>query len=117
MSVPDSDKKILEKIIEYCLRISNSVERFGDSLDSFCKDYDFQNSVCMNILQIGELAGKLSSELKTEYPKMNWQAIRGMRNIFAHNYGSIDLERTWDTVKYDIPLLKSYCDKIIEDLN
>ena len=116
MSVLENDKKTIAKIIEYCLRITNTVERFGDSWDSFCSDCDYQNSICMSILQIGEFAGKPSDEFKEEYPDTNWRAIRGMRNIFAHDYGSMDLERTWDTVKCDIPALKEYCETLVSKL-
>lgn len=64
----------------------------------------------MNSLQIGELAGRLTSNF-VDYSKerINWRAIRGMRNLFAHAYGTMDLDRIWDTAITDIPDLKAYC--------
>ncbi len=63
----------------------------------------------MCILQIGELAGKLSVEMQSQTPDIPWREIRGMRNICAHNYGMIDLYSTWATIEKDIPSLKVRC--------
>ena len=62
------------------------------------------------ILQIGELAGKLSPELReASAEKIRWNEIRGMRNIVVHDYGSIDLDIVWDWANQDIPELKAFC--------
>ena len=64
----------------------------------------------MNILQIGELAGALSGDyVERTRRAMDWRSIKGMRNIFAHDYGSMDLERTWYTAVTDVPALKEFC--------
>lgn len=67
----------------------------------------------MCILQIGELVGKLSNEFKNTYNAMPWKDIKAMRNIATHNYGEIDLEVLWETVSTDVPILKEYCEKIL----
>ena len=46
---------------------------------------------------------------------MAWKAIAGMRDIFAHHYGSIDFEMTWNTSVEDIPELKAYLLQIQDD--
>ena len=66
----------------------------------------------MPILQIGELVKNLSDEFISKYSAMAWKAIAGMRDIFAHHYGSIDYEMTWNTSIEDIPALKEYLMKI-----
>ncbi len=43
-----------------------------------------------------------------------WPAIKGMRNIFAHNYGAVDIERLWETVISDIPQLRGFCEQTIQ---
>ena len=42
------------------------------------------------ILQIGELAGKLSDDFRHEHNQIPWQQIKATRNIVAHSYGSVD---------------------------
>ena len=66
------------------------------------------------ILQIGELVGKLTDEFRAEHPDVPWQQIKAMRNIVAHQYGTVDAEITWEIITEDIPKLKSYCQTIID---
>ena len=48
---------------------------------------------------------------------MHWNQIKAMRNIVAHNYGSIDAEILWETIENDVPQLKAYCLDILQTLN
>lgn len=110
----NKDIAILKHIIKYCDRIQKSLERFGRDFETFEKDNDFRDSVSMNLLQIGELAKKLSLDFRNSTEaEMEWKAIVGMRNLFAHDYGSMDIERIWETALYDIPKLKEYCEKTV----
>ena len=110
MKTPDRDLQILQHLLTYCNRIEQTVERFGEDKDIFLSDRDYIDSVSMNLLQIGELAGKFSDGfIERCKSEIDWRAIRGMRNLFAHAYGTMDIDRIWDTVIYDVPQLKEYC--------
>jgi uncharacterized protein with HEPN domain len=74
-----------------------------------------KNSISMCLLQIGELAGKLTDEIKAEYSEIVWRDIIAVRNRAAHAYGSMDMEILWDIATNDIPELKTYCENIIEE--
>ena len=112
MSFPDKDRQILAHILEYCIRIEKTVTRFGQDFDTFLSDQDYMDSVSMNLLQIGELAGKFSDAyVQNTRSSMNWRAIKNMRNLFAHDYGSMDKERIWQTATEDIPVLKAFCER------
>ena len=65
----------------------------------------------MCLLQIGELVGHLSEEYRNAHPQMPWRQMRALRNIIAHNYGSVDAETAWEIVKEDIPMLRAYCER------
>ena len=39
-----------------------------------------------------------------------------MRNMFAHDYGSMDIDRIWDTVVMDIPELENYCEEALNQI-
>ena len=115
MKLHNRDKSILMHIIEHCDRIQSSMARFGNDLDTFQNDNDLKDAVSMNLLQIGELAKKFSDEfINATRPEINWRAIIGMRNLFAHDYGAMDVERIWETAIYDIPQLSKYCKSKIE---
>lgn len=111
MKVRNSD--IVKHIENYCLDIETTVKRFGKDKAVFESDVDYRNSVCMSLLQIGELAGHLSEDFRDSTKEtIYWPAIKGMRNVFAHDYGAIDYDRVWCTVIEDIPVLLEFCRNI-----
>lgn len=109
------DRMILQKVIEYCDQIKQTVERFGCSYAIYEKDFIYRNACAMCILQIGELVGKLSTDVTQHYATVPWRGIKATRNIFAHAYGDVDLKVAWETIRKDIPDLKENCTKILAD--
>lgn len=106
---------ILEHIKTYCEDIESTIVRFGKDKAVFDTDRDYRNSVCMSMLQIGELTGHLSEDFRNGTKEtIYWPALKGMRNLFAHNYGAVDVEMVWETAVSDIPLLRSFCEKSIQ---
>jgi uncharacterized protein with HEPN domain len=92
----DPDVQRIRHIREYSERIAQTVKRYGDDYTVFMSDGDYFDSVSMKILQIGELAGGLSEEFRENTKgKMQWGAIRGIRNLFAHAYASMDKKGEW----------------------
>ncbi len=108
------DNSILLKIIKYCDEIADARISFGDSSDALKSNIHYKNSVSMSILQIGELVGHLSEGFRQGHTEMPWRAMRQMRNVAAHDYDNFDIGYVWDTVTNDIPALRSYCQRIIE---
>lgn len=103
------DISVLSHIIEYCERIAAMKTRFGDSLQAFRNDPEYQLAASMCVLQIGELAKHLSREATESISSIPWSQIKGMRNFFAHNYGAMDVEQTWETIDKEIPVLHQTC--------
>lgn len=114
MKALDRDRRILTHIISYCEQIDMAVERFGNSYDCFSADPVYRNAVSLCILQIGELVGNLSEEFRHGHPAIPWRQIKLMRNIVVHRYGTVDHTITWDVVERDIPVLRTYCGKVLE---
>lgn len=108
------DLQRLAHIKDYCVEIKQTIKRYGDSFDIFSSDTDYQKSISFSIMQIGELSNGLSEDYrkKTE-DVIPWSAIRGMRNLFAHNYGSMSCKIIWKTAKEDIPGLLSFAEKVL----
>ncbi len=112
MQSPDIQR--IEHIKEYCSEIIATIQRYGDTFEIFDKDLDFQKSISFSILQIGEHVGKLSDGFRAETNTINWSAIKGMRNFFAHNYGSMNRMIIWKTATCDIPNLLDFCNEILK---
>lgn len=57
------------------------------------------------MIQISENAKGLTIEYKSRHANIPWNAISGLRNRIVHDYGNVDLNVIFDTLKYDISQL------------
>jgi len=113
------DKKDIQRIRhikEYCEEINETVHRYGNDYGVFENDKDFYKSIAMSLFQIGELTVNLSEEFKeTTKEQIPWSAIRGLRNIFAHDYGRINKKFIWETATSDVKELLEFCEGVISE--
>ena len=63
------------------------------------------DSMMFRMIQLSENAKKLSEEYKRKRPEIPWNAIYGLRNRIVHDYGNVDLNMVFETLKNDIPEL------------
>jgi uncharacterized protein with HEPN domain len=116
MASYNRDAELLKHIIKYCDRILRAKDRFGASFEVFRRDFEYQSSCGMYILQIGELSKRLSAGLKSRCSEIPWRAIVDMRNLFAHDYENIDAEKVWGTISGDVEPLRAICNRIIAEI-
>ena len=107
------DRRILECIVKHCVNIEEDVSNISD--EEFYNDRKTQNSVCFDILQIGELAKSLSDEFVLSHNQVPWKDIKGMRDWVAHGYHTIKMSRVWNTATEDIKPLREYCELILKE--
>lgn len=107
------DRLILQKIVLYCQRIADNLDRYRHDFSAFEQDYLFRDACCMCVVQIGELVSQLSDEVKAQNKAIPWRIIKDSRNFYVHAYGSIDIPSVWDTLVNDIPALKTACEEIL----
>src|SRR4051794_1963811 len=101
------DKQRLLHVLESCNNILKATESFDEK--KFIDDFIVSAAVCNFIMIIGEAAGNLSKEYKELHTEFDWKVIKGMRNIIVHEYFGVDYTRVWNTVRNDIPKLKTAC--------
>lgn len=109
------DKATTDKILKYCGEIAETHKAFDYNRELFLdpeKGFIYRNAITMPILQIGELAKHLSENFRVKYDQIPWKAIAGIRDVFAHNYGSVDYEMTWITSTEDVRMLQSFLENI-----
>jgi uncharacterized protein with HEPN domain len=111
-SLSTKDYHLLELILEAIDKIEEYTSVYK-SVEQFNSDNRGFDATMMNFIIIGEMVGKLSDAFVKNYPDVEWQKIKGFRNIVAHNYFGIDAEEVWQIVNHKIPLLKSEIKKII----
>jgi len=112
--------------------------KFGDSvrlkhiLDAIAEiesyltevDYDaFLNNSIMRFAWIkqlgiiGEASDDISEEIKSQFTEIEWSQIKGMRNVFVHEYFGIDSRLVWEIIGYDLPDLKAKVTKIVDTIS
>ena len=110
----DRDQTIIRKMLRYCGQIEETHRRFREDAELFFDEDDgfvYRNAVSMPILQIGELAKNLSEDYRADHSMIPWRAIMGMRDIFAHHYGTVDYSELWHTSHEDIAALKDHLEQ------
>lgn len=65
------------------------------------------------LVVIGEAASHISATFKNAHPEIPWQGIIGQRNVLAHEYGEILVERIWLVATERIPELLLLLDPLI----
>jgi len=100
----------LKHVVEAADKVAEYID--GYDFDSFSEDSKTQDAVIRQIEIVGE-AGKnvldSSSVFEQEHPDIarDFQAARGMRNVLAHGYFSVDAQVVWNTAFASIPKLRS----------
>ena len=112
-SFRERDIDCLAAIADFCDRITATYERIGRTKEVFLTDNDYHDALLLNILQIGESAGRLSEECREYLNDLPWRAIIGTRNVIVHGYAGIDDEMIWSIVETDVPVLR---DRILDVL-
>jgi uncharacterized protein with HEPN domain len=81
-------------------------------IDKHMKDVDIEelnanevllDSMLFRMIQISENAKKLSIEYKDSHRSLPWDELSGLRNRIVHDYGNVDLNIVYETLKTDIP--------------
>lgn len=102
----DDIAESIEKIEEYTQ---------GKSWSDFSNDTELQDAVLRRLEIIGEAVKHIPDEVKGKYPEVEWKKVAGARNIFAHEYFGVKLERVWDTIVNDLSLLKQQAEKLLSE--
>jgi uncharacterized protein with HEPN domain len=66
-----------------------------------------QDAVIRNLQVLAESSQHISNGRKLSHPEVDWLALSGFRNVLVHDYLGVDIERVWNIVTNDLPLLKS----------
>lgn len=82
------------------------VEHMKDvDIEELSKNEILLDSMLFRMIQISENARKLTEEYRNTHTTIPWYALYGMRNRIVHDYGSVDLNIIFSTLKEDIPNL------------
>jgi uncharacterized protein with HEPN domain len=79
-------------------------------------DADLQLSLALTRLVeiIGEASKNVAPETREKFPQVPWRAIAGTRDRLVHAYFDVDLDRLWQIVAVDLPLLVAALPGVVE---
>jgi uncharacterized protein with HEPN domain len=100
----EREKRYLEHIAESIQLIEEYV-RGGRSV--FFEQRQVQDAVLRRLEILTDATAQLSPELKDRHRDIPWREIYGFRNIAAHAYLDIDLQRVWEIVMDYLPALRT----------
>ena len=79
----------------------------------FEQDKLLRSAVERQFLIIGEAAKQVSPGFQQAHPEVPWRGIVGLRNVLAHEYGEVLVERLWLFATRRTPELASVLDPLI----
>jgi len=104
----DRHRRFLTYILE---AIDLLEQRTRAGREAFLDDVDLQDAVLWRLQTLAEATNRLPPEVKSRHPEIRWRAIYGFRNIAAHGYLDLQLDRVWEIVENHLAVLKS----VVED--
>ncbi len=118
-----------ELVLEVLRQIEEAAVKIIDRFEPIRRISDFTHSsagvekmdaICMMLIVIGESLKNLDKitggTLLPQYPQVDWKKAKGMRDILAHHYATMDAEAVFYTCKEKIPQLLKTIQRILKDL-
>lgn len=65
---------------------------------------------------IGEAVKKVPRSARERYSRVPWREVAGMRDKLAHEYFGVNIQRLWQTVQDDLPILETTVERMLADL-
>ena len=113
MQPEQRDAALLWDMKQAASEIAQFVE--GLSYEEFASNKVIRYAVERQLLVIGEAAAHLSQTFRDAHHQIPWSSIIAQRNILAHEYGEILVERIWRVASERIPELVRILEPLIPE--
>ena len=67
------------------------------------------------LMVIGEAANHVTEAFQDEHPEIPWRQIVGQRNVLAHEYGEIMIDRIWSAATINIPAILKALEPLVPE--
>ena len=93
MSINRKDLSLLYDIYISCVNVLDFIK--GMKFYQFSEDRKTKSAVERELEIIGQVAKLITTETQDSLNNIPWSNIIGLRNILAHDYGSVLVEKVW----------------------
>ena len=108
-----------QKEMDLLMQMSNDIKAPEDFVANLSGLTAFR-ACGMSLQYITEIFVKIRNlcgrEFFHPYSSIPWDAVFGMRNFLSHEYGDVDAEGFFNTIKTNIPELIPVADQILADI-
>jgi len=102
----------LEDILESISRIRDYIGSLD--IEELKENKLVLDAIMRNLEIIGEAVAQMPEEIKNKYPQIQWRDIKDFRNVVAHHYFSINLQRIWDIIEHKLEPLETKVNEILK---
>ena len=121
------DKEIVLDILENMIDATQKIlyrNRDIKSINDYLKDDNtlmLLDSLCMQLIAIGEAVKKIdketNSELLKDYSQIPWREVAGMRDIISHHYFDLNAEIVFEVTTEHIEPLQNVLKEIVNNIS
>src|SRR5580704_8944911 len=107
------DEAYLWDMLDAAKEISQMVS--GKKAADFERDKTLRYAVERLLEIMGEAAKRVSKTFQHSHPEIPWKGISGQRDVLAHDYGDIVLEKIWVIATVEIPKVMTLLKPLVSD--
>ena len=101
-------------LLDMLIHAREAVDLFGGVRRADLEEDEIKELALTRIVEvIGEAANRVSLPTQERYPEVPWGEIIGARNVLAHGYDEVDLDKLCDIVRNHLPPLISQLEAIV----
>lgn len=75
-----------------------------------------EDAILHQLTVVGEAVGRLSEPVKAQAPEVNWQRVKGLRNVITHEYHRVEMDIVWAAVDNHFPALEQAARRLLDGL-
>lgn len=106
------EQERLRDIKDAIAAIRHHLEQAGETTAAK-EDPLLHDALLFQFVVIGEAVKHLASETRDSSPEIPWTDIAGLRDLIAHEYFRIDIQRVLEIVEHDLPPLEQAVDRML----
>ncbi|MYD52298.1 MAG: DUF86 domain-containing protein [Dehalococcoidia bacterium] len=110
-------------LVDPLIRVQHMLERAREAVEMSRgrsrSDMDSDRMLNLALVRlmevIGEAAGRVPEDFRSDNPHVPWRDITDLRNRLIHGYDAVDFDRLWTIIHDDLPDLIEQLELIVHD--
>ena len=101
-------------LLDMLIHARKAVDLFGGVSRADLEEDEIKELALTRVVEVlGEAANRVSPPTQERYPEVPWGEIIGARNVLAHDYDQVNLDKLCDIVRNHLPPLISQLEAIV----